>query len=305
VRALIFGGSGFVGRHLAATLTGGEHRVRVFDRADHPGDDVRDPDAVTDVVRRFEPDQVYHLAAISWPGESLSDPRHTMDVNVTGTLNVLEAVRVTGSRARVLIAGTSEEYGYGERPGSNEITEGTACAPTTVYGVSKLAATTLGQVYAQRYGMHVVSTRAWNHTGPGRQAVNAESAFACRIVAVERGEADSVPHGDLSAVRNWTDARDVVRAYRRLLDPKGEATPGIYNVCSEENLPLSEIMDLLLEQSSVGPADLRLDPALVFPSPWGMWPQPSAEKLREITGWTPKIPLDQTLSELLTYWRNR
>jgi GDP-4-dehydro-6-deoxy-D-mannose reductase len=303
VRALITGGAGFVGRILSRQLTMAGDAVYEYDVSE--GDDVLDADRVADTVRSFEPDQVFHLAAISWPGESLADPGHTVDVNVRGTLNVLEAMRVTGSRARLLIAGTSEEYGYGERAGTNEITERTACAPTTVYGCSKLAATAMGQVYAQRYGLQVYGTRAWNHTGPGRQTVNAESAFARRIVAVERGQADHVPHGDLLAVRNWTDARDVVRAYRLLLDPATGAAPGIYNVCSDENTVMARILGDLIRLSRDPGMETREDPSLVFPAPWGLWPEPSAAKLHAATGWAPEIPLEQTLSELLDYWRNR
>lgn len=295
MRALITGSDGFAGSWLAGALKDDGHQVTGFDL--RSGRDVRDYDAVRCAVEAAEPDLVFHLAAVAWPGESLTDPGRTVAVNVTGTLNVLEAVRHSGSRARVLLAGTSEEYGY---EGHDRLTEATMCAPTTPYGASKLAATTLGMTYARRFGMAVVATRAFNHTGWGRPAVNAESAFARRIVAVERGDADHVPHGDLSAVRNFTDVRDVVRAYRAAI----MCEPGIYNVCSDQTVAMRSVMDLLAGLSDARDLVLKEDPALVRRDPLA-FPEPSAAKLAAATGWRPEIPLAKTLAWLLEYWRSR
>jgi GDP-4-dehydro-6-deoxy-D-mannose reductase len=298
VRALVTGSEGFAGTRLRESLAADGIQVTGFDI--RHGRDVRDYEALRAVMDACEPDLVFHLAAVAWPGESLSDPRRCMDVNVTGTLNVLEAARHSGSHARILLAGTSEEYGYeGREPGA-VLDEGAACFPTTPYGASKLAASSLGVAYARRYGLPVVVTRAFNHTGAGRQAVNAESAFARRIVAVERGEADHVPHGDLSSVRDFTDVRDVVAAYRLAV----MAVPGVYNVCSERPVTLRQVMGILAGLSSVRGLVLKEDETLVRRDK-GVFPLPSAAKLREATGWVPRIPLEDTLAGLLEYWRGR
>lgn len=298
MRALVTGSAGFAGRYLTASLAADGIDVTGFDLRD--GFDVRDYEALRAAMDACEPDLIFHLAAVAWPGESLSDPRRCLDVNVAGTLNVLEAARHSGSHARILLAGTSEEYGYeGREPGA-VLDEAAACFPTTPYGASKLAATSLGMTYARRYGLPVVATRAFNHTGCGRQAVNAESAFARRIVAVERGEADHVLHGDLSAVRDFSDVRDVVAAYRLAI----MASPQIYNVCSERPVSLRQVMATLTGLSTAPGLVLKEDPSLGRRDQ-GLFPQPSAARLKDVTGWFPRIPLKDTLAEVLDYWRTR
>lgn len=297
MRTLVTGSEGFAGQHLVKALLADGHQVRRFDL--RLVDDARDYERVRDAVEDAEPDWVFHLAAVAWPGESLMDPRRTLDVNVTGALNVLEAVRATGSHARVLLAGTSEEYGYEGREPGERLTEDSVCRPTTPYGVSKLAASTLGMVYARRFGMNVVATRAFNHTGWGRQAVNAESAFARRIVAVERGEADHVAHGDLSSVRNFTSVHDVVAAYQMAVTLE----PGIYNICSTYTVPLRAVMDILTGLSTVASVPLKQDPGLGRVDR-GTFPEPRCGPLRA-AGWEPRVSLEAALAEVLEYWRSQ
>lgn len=297
MRALITGSAGFVGRHLIRSLMASRHSPIAFDL--YHRDDVRDYDQVRHAILYNEPDLIFHLAAVSWPRESISDPRLCMGTNVDGALNVLEAVRNTGSHARVLLAGTSEEYGYRHHDGQ-VLTEESACLPDTPYGVSKFAAGMLGLAYARRYGMPVTVTRAFNHTGPGRQAVNAESAFARRIVAVERGNAETVEHGDLSSVRNLSDVRDVVRAYRQVITLE----PGVYNICADVNVTMQQVMDILIDLSVLQSARLKQDPHLGS-KPEAGFPLPSHEKLTRACGWRPEVPLTETLKDLLAYWRQR
>jgi GDP-4-dehydro-6-deoxy-D-mannose reductase len=293
---MITGAGGFVGPHLRRLL---ENQGGLTMGCTLAGCDVRDFETVRHMISEFQPDKIFHLAAVSWPGESLRNPRRVFEVNTLGTLNVLEAVRTTGAHAKVLITGTSEEYGY-ERPDPNEIIhEESVCLPTTPYGASKLAATTAGQVYARRYGMHVVCTRAWNHTGWGRQAANAESSFARRIVAVEREQADFVSHGDLSAFRNFTSVRDVVKAYSLVID----ADPGIYNICSTYNVQMATIMDLLVGMSTAE-IELKEDPNLVHRDQ-AVWPIPANGKIHEATGWAPETSLRAMLSDVMSYWRSQ
>jgi GDP-4-dehydro-6-deoxy-D-mannose reductase len=297
MRALVTGSSGFAGGYLVSALEADNVNVMTFDL--QYGQDIRNYDQVRFAVNSFEPDLVFHLAAIVWPGESLTDPRYCLDTNITGTLNILEAVRHTGSHARVLVAGTSEEYGYEGHKSDAALNEDTVCRPTTAYGVSKLAATTLAMVYNRRYHVPVVVTRAFNHTGPGRQAVSAESAFARRIVAVERGECDYVRHGDLSAVRDFLDVRDVITAYRAVIT----APSSIYNVCSGSPVSLQDVMNVLVGLSTASPR-LEEDASLIRRDPV-LFPRPSASRLRETTGWSPQIKLEDSLAQLLDYWRNR
>jgi len=296
VRALITGSCGFVGPHLAKLLRAERHQVTGFSLS--TGDDIRDYEQVLAAVRHAEPDMIFHLAAVSWPRESLTGPRRCMDVNVTGAFNLLEAVRHCGAETRILLAGTSEQYGYDGRDGE-KLTEESPCRPTTPYGVSKLAAEQLGLMYARRWGLNVVCTRAFNHTGWGRQANNAESAFARRIVAFERGESSIVEHGDLSAVRNFTDVRDVVRAYLLAI----WLDPGVYNICSDTNVPMATVMDELL---AVAGANVPLKESFRLghgDNPG--FPLPSHDKLTRATGWGAQHSLRETMGWLLSYWRAR
>jgi GDP-4-dehydro-6-deoxy-D-mannose reductase len=294
MRALITGSHGFVGPHLAEHLRLRHCEVRGFDLRE--GEDIRRYEDLHRAVESFSPDLIFHLAALTWPRESLSDPRRALETNLGGTLNLLEAVRHTGSEARILLAGSSEEYGYEHRDGLI-LDEDSTCWPTTPYGVSKLAATTLGMTYFHRYGLNVVATRAFNHTGPGQQPPNAVPQFARKIVAVERGDASEVTHGDLSSKRDFTDVRDIVWAYARVIS----APPGIYNVCSGQPVPMSDIMSILVQHAKT-PVTLTRDPKLGTAS--SGFPQPSCALLKRVTGWEPMIKLETTLTDMLEYWRN-
>jgi GDP-4-dehydro-6-deoxy-D-mannose reductase len=294
---LVTGDAGFAGTHLCRALRQAGHEVSGFDA--RAGDDVRDYEAVRAAVEDSEPDRVYHLAAAAWPGESMADPGRVMDVNTGGTLNLLQALRATGSEARVLLAGTSEEYGY-EWPAGTTLTEDSPARPTTPYGVSKLAATHLGMVYARRWGLPVVVTRAFNHTGHGRQAVNAESAFARRIVAAERGQASHVAHGDLSARRNFSHVLDVIAAYQVAI----EQPPGIYNVASPGSVSLGDVMGLLLSLSAVPGIPLKQDPRFPRTDQPAEFPAVDAGKLAA-AGWAPEHTLEEALADVLDYWRSR
>jgi len=294
--ALVTGSAGFAGYWLVRELENHGCRVIKFDYRE--GNDVRDYERVR-AAMETEPDLIFHLAGVSQPGEALNDPRRTMNVNIIGALNILEAVRNTRSSARVLLAGSSEEYGYEKRDADEILTETSLCRPSSSYGVSKLAATTLGMSYVQRHSIPVVAVRPFNHTGWGRQAVNAESAFARRIVAVERGEADVVTHGDLSASRNFTDVRDMVQAYWAAI----HCEPGIYNACSPWTLSLAEVMDILVSRAECA-ISLKQDASLGHRVP-GPFPKVSAARLCAATGWEARRPPADMFGWLLAYWRSR
>lgn len=298
MRALITGISGFAGSALARSLKADGHAVAGFDLA--LGDDIRDYEQVLGAVARFEPDQVFHLAAVAHPAEAKADPRRAVAVNVTGTANVLEAVRVTGSDARVLISGSSDEYGNEGRAPDEILTEESACHPDSPYGTAKLAGSALGMAYARSFGLHVVVARAFMHVGAGKRGTTAVSAFARRIVAVERGEADHVLHGNLSPRYDIVDVADVVRAYRMA----ATCAPGVYNVCRGEMFSLRTVMDHLLAMSVTRPVALKEDPRFGL-RPGVLYPAASAAKLGEACGWEPEIPLEATLRGLLDHWRSR
>jgi GDP-4-dehydro-6-deoxy-D-mannose reductase len=295
--ALVTGCSGFVGRYLTDALRDNGWEVYGFDLAN--GGDIRDYEQIRAGIDTIQPDAIWHLAAQAYVAESTRDPHRAMAVNTTGTLNLLEAVRNTGSHARIVIAGTSEEYGYEEQPGPT-VTEDSPTRPNTPYGVSKLAATSLARVYTRTHGLQIIVTRAFNHTGPGQPAVYAVPAFARRVAEAEAGHRDEVVHGNLDATRNYTDVRDIVAAYQLALD----APPGIYNLCSPHTVSMKWVLDTLVAHAN-RPIRTRLDESLYRPSGSQTFYPPTAAKFHEATGWEPTIPLERTLAEVLDHWRQQ
>lgn len=303
MRILVTGSDGFAGSVLTASLMRDGHYVRGFDL--RAGDDLRDYEQVLSAVAGYEPDEVYHLAAVAHPPEAKADPRRAVAINVMGTANLLEAVRVSGCDCRVLVAGSSDEYGCAGREPGEVLTEASACRPDTPYGASKLAATSLAMSYASAFGLPVVACRPVMHVGPGKRATTAVSAFARRIVAAERGEADHVAHGDLSPLYDILDVADVVAAYRLAI----RCEPGVYNVCRGYLVSLREVMYILLSLSPATTPDghavrLREDPrfGVRHAAPY---PQMSAAKIEVATGWAPEVDLSDSLGGLLDWWRSR
>lgn len=293
-KVLVTGGAGFVGTYLRALLEELGHRVVVIDIANESGD-VRSYDQVRNVVDRLEPDYILHLAALSYVPESTSDPRRAVDVTVGGTLNVLEAVRHTASRARVLITGTSEEYGYHHAL----VDELTPTEPTTPYGVTKLAASQLGLAYWKTYGLPVVVTRAFNHTGPGHAARFAVPAFTRRAVEVVLGRTDELVHGNLDSLRSYTDVRDVVRAYVAVVD----SPPGVYNVGTPRVVDLRWVLGVIRDYLDVE-VPTRRDERLYRPVD-ASFPDLSFAKIYESTGWQPKIAFERTIHDMIDHWREK
>lgn len=294
--ALVTGERGFVGKHLLPHLEDCGDSVYGFDLAF--GSDVRDYETLRGMIERIEPNHIYHLAAQASPAESVTDPRRALEVNVGGALNLLEAVRHTGSRARVLLVGTSEEYGYENQTGP--ITEESPCFPVTPYGVSKLAAERLGMTYAIRYGINIVAMRPFNHAGPGQRSQYAVSAFAKQVVEVEKGSRSVIEHGDLRATRNYTDVRDVVRAYRLAID----LPSGVYNLCSDTSVTMRKVLELLVTFSDRTIAT-KLDESRSYSSDTPVWHTPICQKFHDATGWVPEISFGETLTDTLDWWRER
>lgn len=295
-KSLIIGSKGFVGQHLDRLLVSKGDDVRGFNLRD--GFDILNYEHVRLALDVFRPTHIYHLAAQAYVPESFVNPSRTFQVNTLGSLNVLEAVRQLGIKPRILLAGTSEEYGDAQY-GEGTITEEALPNPLSPYAISKLAMDHLGRLYAKSYGMNVVVTRAFNHAGPGRGEMYAESSFAKQIVEVERGHREYVEHGNLKSIRNYTDVRDIVRAYSEAI----ELSSDVYNICSEQNVSMQEVMDELIELADK-PIKTKVNQALFRPADFS-FKTPSCSKFKLLTNWEPTIPLYTTLSDILNDWRNR
>jgi GDP-4-dehydro-6-deoxy-D-mannose reductase len=297
VRSLITGGRGFVGTWLAEHLTDlGDDVVRIDQEVE-----ITDPAALLEAVRAARPDAIYHLAALTHVGHSWDEPLRVLEVNVLGTAALLAAARECGTDPRVLVTSSAEVYGAVTDSDRLPFTESSTIAPLTPYAASKLAAEAVVAQAHYGHGQHVITVRPFNHIGPGQAPTFAVPALAKRIVDAERTGAGAIPVGNLSARRDFTDVRDVVRAYRLLVE---SGTPGeVYNVCSGRDVSIEEIAKSLLALADA-PLALETDPSLVraveVPVLRG-----DPGKLEDATGWKPEIPLEQTLSDVMSYWRAR
>jgi GDP-4-dehydro-6-deoxy-D-mannose reductase len=302
MRVLITGAAGFAGGHLARHLADAGHDVvGVGRRPEAPVDleyltlELRDQGAVRDAFRRIAPDWVAHLAADASVAESWKAPATTLRNNAESTLSVLDAA----GDAAVLVAGSGEIYGPPQRLPVDEAHE---LRPQNPYAVSKAAADLLGGFYADAHERRVIRTRAFNHFGPGQTDLYVVAAFARQIADAERaGEGEVVVQtGNLEARRDFTDVRDVVRAYVLLLE---SAEPGAYNICSGSSRSAADILAALAQESPLDvehetdPARLRKHEVMDI--------RGSHDKLTDATGWQPAIPFEQTIKDTLDWWRNR
>jgi len=299
VRALITGGTGFAGRHLAAHCRAAGDDVVVLARS-APAEarvDLRDAAATLRAVREAAPDAVYHLAAQAHVGRSWAEPEATLLGNLTTTRHVLEAVREAAPDAAVVSVSSGEVYGP---PDELPVTEDAPLRPQNPYAVSKAAADLLGGFYADAHGLRVVRARAFNHAGAGQKPVYALSAFAKQVAEGMAAGLDPVPvaTGAAATRRELTAVEDVVRAYR-LLALRGQA--GVFNVCSGVTWSARELVALIGEVAGVA-VEHVVDPALVraneVPEVRG-----SSARLRAATGWAPAIDVREVVDRALTWWR--
>ncbi len=298
---LVTGASGFVGRHLCHLIQQQGHSLQTL--SSRYGQDIRDYETVRQVLTQTLPNEIHHLAAQAYVPETTTNPRRGFEVNTLGTLNLMKAIADTGSRARVHIAGTSEEYGY-ETQSADMITELTLPQPTTLYGASKLAAGQLALVMGQHYGIPVVVTRAWNHTGPGQPSTFAIPSFCRQVALVEAGRQPAVLHGNLNAQRLFMDARDVVEAYRMVHDQL--IPPGIYNIAANHPDTMGDFLESIIKLSNQE-IPLVPDPGLYRPGynkGSFRFPTPDASKFTQATGWVPQFSLGMTFADTLDFWRN-
>lgn len=297
MRALITGATGFVGPHLVAHLTSEGDHVTGIGHTDGP--DLLDGDAWNDLVGSAAPDVIYHLAGFSDVGASWKSPRTAFRLNAEGTMSVLEAARMNRVK-RVVLVSSADVYGIAS-PASLPLTETAPIQPRSPYGASKQAAEALAQQYHRGWGLDVVVVRPFNHIGPGQSPNFFAPAIASKIASAELAGGGTVTHGDLSPERDFTDVRDVVRAYR-LIATAGRSG-ATYNVCTGKAVAMSSILDDMIGAAMV-PISTEPDPDLVRPVDLPVL-RGSFEALRHDTGWEPSIELNETLADVLSDARHR
>ena len=293
MRALVTGASGFVGRHLVTHLAACGDEVTTSEA------EITEPESLEADFGSCRPEAVYHLAAQADVQASFTAAATTLRVNVEGTFNVLDAARRAGAH-RVVVVSSADVYGRLEEAGL-PVGEAAPMIPVTPYGASKAAAEMVCVQAGAGLGLDVVRARAFNHLGPGQSDRFVAAALAARVAANERTGADVVPVGNLQARRDFTDVRDVVRAYR-LLAEHGQAGEA-YNVCSGAALGVGELAEALIARARQ-PMRLVTRDELLRPVDVAEI-RGDASKLRGATGWRPEVPLEQTLDDLLDYWRCR
>jgi len=263
--------------------------------------DLKDYSSVKAALEQSWPDYIFHLAAQSFVVTSFHAPADTLNTNIISQLNIFEAVRALGINPTILIAGSSEEYGL-VKADELPITEDNPLRPLSPYAVSKVAQDFLAFQYFQSYQVKAVRTRAFNHSGPRRGHVFVESNFSRQIAEIEKGLHPPVLKvGNLTAVRDYTDVRDTVRAYW-LAVTKGD--PGdVYNIASGKGYAISQIVDMLKSLTKVN-IRVEEDPSRMRPSDVPVLIGDST-KFKKKTGWKAEIPFEETLKNILDYWRNR
>lgn len=291
MRALVTGANGFVGTHLVL------HLESAGDDVVASSVDITDRERFAAHLATERPDVVYHLAAQADVGGSWADPVPTLRVNIEGTLNVLDAA-VAAEVGRVLAVTSADIYGPVEES-DLPLTENQPVRPVSPYAASKAAADIMCVAAGLAHGLEVVRARSFNHLGPGQSDKFVASAIASRIVHNERHGGDSLRIGNLEARRDFTDVRDVARAYR-LLMVHGEPG-GVYHVCSGIDRPVRELADILV---SMAEREMTLvpDPDLFRPVDLKVL-RGDNSRIRDATGWQPEIDIHTTLGDLLDFWR--
>lgn len=317
MKVLITGITGMVGSHLAEHILDEHPGIEVHGlvRWRSPLDNIahiqgrlslhlaelRDLASLIALLKRVQPDRIFHLAAQSYVPASFGAPADTLHTNVIGTVNLLDAVRMADLDPRIHICSSSEVYGQvtaDEVP----IRESNPFRPASPYAVSKVGEDMLALQYFLSYGLKTVRTRMFTHTGPRRGVVFAESAFALQIAEIEAGiRGNPVKVGNLDSVRTLADVRDTVRAYWMLLEhcPAGE----VYNIGGSRTMTVGEVLQVLASKAAC-PITHVVDPALLRPSDVTLQ-IPDTSRFRQATGWEPQIPVEQTLQDLLDYHRHQ
>ena len=308
---MIIGAAGFVGNYLIEYLRKesnmdvhvtklpheemNNNYVKTYDL------DILDKESIVSLLFEVRPDYIFHLAAQSSVGLAWKNPCLTIDVNIKGSVNVMDAVRELYYKPRVLLIGSGEEYGH-IRIGETPIKEENMIRPGNIYAATKVCQNMIGSIYAQAYDMELMMVRAFNHIGPTQAPMFVVADFCKQVAEIEKGIREPIISvGNLEAQRDFTDVRDVVRAYAMLIE-KGE--PGeTYNVGSGHAVSIREILELIVLLSGQS-IKVEIDSNKLRPVDVPIIEADTA-KLQKLTGWEPKIALEQTIKETLNYWRER
>ncbi len=323
-KALITGVTGMVGSHLADYLLANTDwdvhgmarwrspldniahllpRINQKDRIQLIHGDLRDSLSLAHVVREVRPDYVFHLAAQSFPKTSFDAPIETYDTNVEGTHRLLEALRQHAPEAVIHVCASSEVFGRVPKE-KLPINEECTFHPASPYAISKVGTDLIGRFYGEAYGMKVMTTRMFTHTGPRRGDVFAESSFAKQIALIEKNKIPPVVKvGNLQSLRTFADVRDAVRAYYMLVTVNPIAGQ-YYNIGGDFSCTIEEMLNTLISFSTVKGIDVQLDPERLRPIDADLQ-VPDTTKFRNHTGWAPEISYEQTMRDLLDYWRGR
>ncbi|NLE03082.1 MAG: NAD-dependent epimerase/dehydratase family protein [Fibrobacter sp.] len=306
--ALITGITGFVGTWLSNLLQSEGYSVYGFDRwnefsnqsINYSQIDILDSLAIGKLLESVRPDHIYHLAAISYLPEADISPRHAMNINIMGTISLLDAVKQFSPNSKVLLVGSSKEYD--DSINSESVSEITHPFPTNFYGISKYAGELLGQQYCRQFNIDVRCTRSFNHTGPGQSPRFVCSDWAKQVAEIEAGlRAPQISVGNLEPVIDFSDVRDVVRAYYLILT-SGNAGE-IYNVCSGRGIALKQILDILIKKSSKN-ITVQLEDKKLRAHKTNTIMIGDNSKLRNSTSWNTQYQMSETLEDLMSYWNN-
>jgi len=309
MKVLVTGAGGFVGEYLVRLLL--EHKHQVVAMGVGNGEfltvlkvpmyevNILDYDAVLSCMKQEKPDAVVHLAAISNVPLSWNEPGLTIDVNIHGTVNVLEALTVVNPKAKFLNIGSSDEYGLAAKLGV-PLTEDVLCQPQNPYAISKYCAEQMVLQLGKKNHMKVVHTRSFNHFGPGQAKGFVTSDFASQIAEIEKGiRRPIIKVGDLGAYRDFSFVSDVVTAYAALIECDVEN--GVYNICSGQARKVEEILETLVSLAKVK-IDIEIDPEKFRPNDVPFFVG-TCDKLKKATKWDSKYDFHKGLYEVLAYWR--
>jgi GDP-4-dehydro-6-deoxy-D-mannose reductase len=313
-KALITGITGFAGGYLADELLDNGYEVAgtylsddslsnfpLKDKVKLHKIDLLDEVATHKLIEEEKPDFLFHLAALTSPRASFDDPKGTFVNNVSGEINILESVKKLGLKdTKILIISSAEVYGA-VSPKDLPIDENTPFKPSNPYAVSKIAQDFLGLQYYLSDNLQIIRVRPFNHIGPRQAPSFVVSAFAKRIVGVERGEEEVMKVGNLSSRKDFTSVQDIVRAYRLALE---KGVPGeVYNLGSGKSYAISEILDMMIGLAK-GKIEVEQDPDLMKPADDTQYVC-DYSKFNKLTGWTPQIPIEKTIQDTLDYWRSQ
>ncbi len=309
MKAVIIGAAGFVGPYLAKAVIDYMHCEIVATKL--PNENIQIPEArvenlnilnyseIVSFLGDEKPDYIFHLAAQSSVALSWKEPALTVNVNIKGALNLLNAIRILPDMPRVLVVGSGEEYGF-IKDGMVPIHEEANLEPGNVYAVTKATQNMMATIYAKAYGMPIVMTRSFNHIGPHQAPQFVVSDFCSQVVKIEKGIQDPIIFvGNLSARRDFTDVRDVVRAYTLLIQygKAGET----YNVGSGQAISIQSILDLIVSKTQKS-IEVRVDEKKLRPVDVPII-EADTQKIFRDTGWVPEIQLEDTIEDMLAYWR--